>query len=273
MLLTTILTKKYTIAEILKNTALSTLTPLAIYIMHLQNTQLLALNTSIVRAEKNSVEIADKLQALSEEVSNLKKINIEQKAHINALQNKIHTDFIQQDHNLVAVQNEMTQFYIKTAGYVVAAVLIAGVVYYVSASTHSWFSVKGVLPESTYKFLQRNTPFFQERAEYQHYDKATETSWIVNIINNEDVDLKVKPKDEHDFMSLYDWTRTLHDRWEASVEKTSTKAVETILDSTPTDISSIPSGATLDIVTSSVTIDAQAAQVTADIAEHISKFF
>jgi hypothetical protein len=283
MVFTTILTKKFTIGEILKNISVATLTPLVIYIMHLQNTQLSALNSLVVRTEFNSTEIGNKLKKLTDEVENLKKINTEQKAHIDVLQNQIQTqvrdtttNIVTSDPNLIAVQNEMTQFYIKTAGIVIAVVLAAGIVYYVSTSTQSLLSMKGILPESTYKFIQRNTTFFQERAEYHYYDKETETSWIVNITNNEKVNLFVKPKDEYDFVSIFEWTKVLNEKW-STPQETTTQALEKILNTTPTDISTVPSGAEIDIIASNVvptsTIDAHAAQVAINIADHIAKFF
>ena len=102
----------------------------------------------------------------------------------------------------------MTQFYIKTAGCIILGFVAVGLIYSITSNT-TIFSLKSMIPESSYKFIQRNTPFFQEKAEYYHYDKQTDTNWVVNITNNENVDLKVKYNGGTDYTTLYEWVASL----------------------------------------------------------------
>lgn len=272
------LTKKYSVPEILQSIILAMGSSVMLYLTKDLNDQISTINSQALQTTKC-------LDSLEKEVARLKKQTIAQKSKIADLEQQLSDQNLQQEvidktvsvslnPDLLAVQNEMSQFYIKTAGYVLCGVVVIAFVYYITSTTSSLLSVKGILPGSVYRLIQNNTPFCQEKVEYTYFDRDTETGWLISIINNRKVDLKVKPNDSPEYMSLSEWLSSMNLQ-QPSATEASLQVAEAITSKLPTDISSVPSGTLIDIdlATTSVTHNQEFSAAVTSMAEHIGKMF
>lgn len=89
----------------------------------------------------------------------------------------------QQAPEMLQARNDMIKFTVKA---VAGLVLGTGVAYVLYSFIGIPFSFKTLLPGFIYKYIHRNTPFFQEYANFYAHDKLNDIQWWVQIRNNTD---------------------------------------------------------------------------------------
>lgn len=108
---------------------------------------------------------------------------------------------------VLLAHNDMTQFYIKTAGSICVVALVFGSFYYLSGFS---FSAKALLPAGFYELIQDNSYFFQTSRVYNFYETNSHSDWLIKIINEKHVNLTVKPEFSSDFIDVGDFILSLH---------------------------------------------------------------
>jgi hypothetical protein len=158
-----------------------------IYILQLQNQQLHSLTKSFSKTQQSVVTLERSYQNLLAQLAE-KDAEIIQYLHASS---KIPAF----DVNSALSNNEMTQFYIKSAGVVILGLLVIGTLSYTFPAV---FSLKAVLPASVFSTIQDWSPFFQEKDVFCYQKHGL--SWLVEVINSKKITrLDLKPHGLHDF--------------------------------------------------------------------------
>lgn len=99
--------------------------------------------------------------------------------------------------DLVVAQNQMAQFYIKTAGVIFVGAVVAVIIYKICTFG---FTLKALLPSSVFNLL-RNTWPFQERytCAFSHVNSGSH--WLVNFVNDEITEILVRQASAVDFIN------------------------------------------------------------------------
>lgn len=105
-------------------------------------------------------------------------------------------------------RNEMTQFYIKSAGLFLGVVIIAAIANYGMGI----LTFKTFIPTSIYSFLQNNTSYFASVKDYSLLDSENNLIWLVKITNEQKADLFVKPFKSKDYMDVFKFVKTLDEK-------------------------------------------------------------
>ena len=117
------------------------------------------LKNAIIQKEKEVQEIVNQLSAVNLKNSKISEVTAQL-----------------QSAELLTAQNEMTQFYIKTAGVVCAVGL--GVI--IITGIKSYFNFSFLIPASLKNVIQDYTPFLQTKEFYTVHDKINNLDWIVS---------------------------------------------------------------------------------------------
>jgi hypothetical protein len=180
---------------LIKNIFLKTL-PLLVwlnisYSVNNLNTQL---KKQIIEMEQQSQLIL----TLQEEVFDLKNAVIHEEKEVQDILNQLSTVNLKnsevttqlQNAELLIAQNDITQFYIKTAG--VVCVVGLGIIFITGIK--SYFNFSFLIPTSFKHVIQDYTPFFQTKEFYALHDNANNFNWVVNVLNKKYVEILIKTK-------------------------------------------------------------------------------
>jgi len=103
-------------------------------------------------------------------------------------------------------ENEMTQFYIKSIGIFACGVVVFLVLSNVWPAT---FSFKKIIPLQMYKMIQSYTPFFQTKSTYTSPVDSSGLEWMVNIYNEKNLEILVKPLNSLDYIRASEYILSL----------------------------------------------------------------
>jgi len=135
---------------------------------------------------------------LQEEVFYLKNAVIHKEKEVQDVLNQLSTVNLKnsevttqlQNAELLIAQNDMTQFYIKTAG--VVCVVGLGIIFITGIK--SYFNFSFLIPTSFKHVIQDYTPFLQTKEFYALHDNANNLNWVVNVLNKKYVEILIKTK-------------------------------------------------------------------------------
>ena len=203
--------KKFTLAELLPATFAVTFAIFILYINYIINQQVShlthkieALSRSASDLEKSNVVFKKKLLEKSRELEKtLVDLDAKQTTQMETI------EFPVVSPEMLLAQNEMTQFYIKTGGVVLAGAVVVGLTLYLFPSLKIFFGAKYWLSSKVYRFIQDHTPFCQTVVEYRLKDNLTRTDWLVKLCNEKDVTLFVKPFADDSFVTMSKYVATL----------------------------------------------------------------
>lgn len=178
MLLSTILTQKYTIIQIIYSAALIVI----LYVLYIQNEQIKLL------MQKNT-EILERLTDKEKELETLmNKISTTHTTHVDTL--------------LIAQNNDV----LKLCILIVGGVVVCTTGYYIFTNILQVFTLKKIIPPvSFYSIIQDFTPFCQTKSTYSYTDKKNNLEILAEIINEKKLNISVKEYHSNDFIDLTDF--------------------------------------------------------------------
>jgi hypothetical protein len=170
------------------------------YVLYLLNIQQKEQLKVILQLQETNALQQHKIAELTASISRLREIIEAQEKVKHAIINQVNLDA------LIAA-NDMTQFYIKTVGVVIACVIVA-----------SALSNFGLINYSQGKFLQDYTSLFRESKSLTFYDSPTRTDWYIEIANNRTIEsIKVRPVGR-DLMGIEDYLSLIFENIESSAD-------------------------------------------------------
>lgn len=126
---------------------------------------------------------------------------------LNAQLNKIKSDFVAVDLSQptsdIVIQSGLSPT--KTFGIIIIFAFGYGLC---QQWLPSLFSAKTLLPKFLYNNIQAYTPFLQEKITFTTNHKSF--LWLVEILNNKTVNVKLKPPGTDDFVNGFDYVSKLH---------------------------------------------------------------
>jgi hypothetical protein len=168
------------------------------YVLYLLNAQQREQLKVILQLQETNSLQQQKIAELTASISRLREIIEAQEKVNHAIIKQVHLDA------LIAA-NDMTQFYIKTVGVVIACVIVV-----------SALSNFGLINYSQSKFLQDYTSLFRESKTLTFYDSPTRTDWYIEIANNRAIEsIKVRPVGR-DLMGIEDYLSLIFENIESS---------------------------------------------------------
>lgn len=159
------------------------------------NTKLIDLQNQITKINNTNTKLFALLQERDKVISNMQSKMGENITNITATPT---------DAQMKLLENDMTQFYIKAAGVVVAGILVV-IIFNKISSAGASIGIKTFLPGSVYKALQDSTPWFQSKKSYTF--ESTDTSWLVDVINDRNVKINVKQKPDGAYQDVIEYMR------------------------------------------------------------------
>jgi hypothetical protein len=155
-----------------------------------------------------------------------------------------------ENHETLRAHNDMTQFYIKTAGVVIASVAII----FLAQNLTGFFTLKLLspqiwLPKSVYTFIQNNTPFFHEIKSYSYIDNVNDIIYRVTITDDTLTSILAKYSVSPDYIDISSFiTSAMGNSGTVVSALNNIPSVNTVFDT----VASTPVNPVLDAVTASV---------------------
>jgi hypothetical protein len=157
-----------------------------IYILYLQNEQLSELTKRFSQTQESVRMLEGSYEKLLDQLGE-KDAEILKFLHASSSKNSPLPDLL---------NNEMTQFYIKSAGVVILGLVVLGGLSYIFPAA---FSLKSILPVSVYTTIQDWSPFLQQKETFFHQEYGLD--WLVEVVNNKKiVRLDLKPDSKFDYI-------------------------------------------------------------------------
>ena len=170
------------------------------YVLYLLNIQQKEQLKVILQLQETNALQQHKIAELTASISRLREIIEAQEKIKHAIINQVNLDAL-------IASNDMTQFYIKTVGVVIACVIVA-----------SALSNFGLINYSQGKLLQDYTSLFRESKSLTFYDSPTRTDWYIEIANNRTIEsIKVRPVGR-DLMGIEDYLSLIFENIESSAD-------------------------------------------------------
>lgn len=215
----TIINKRYSLLELFKSSTPFISITIFAYTYFILNNKISCITTNIKNLENNVADLEHYNKSLKEELR-------QKNETIDKLINEVSkSEFVYQqpdiNSSVLISNNEMTQFYIKTAGVIVLCLGVFFIVKYYAPM----LSIKAWIPTSMYSWMQNNTMFFQERRPFSYTDMSSETQWLVTVINDRSIDIQVKPFQAQDYMSVSEYITNL----QANAGTLTTSTIDTTL--------------------------------------------
>ena len=162
------------------------------------NNQIIDLKICITEIQKTLEETNQKL--------------VEKERLIEELITRLNNSAISTPESFIYLNNDVLQYCLKSLGVATAVIVCGGVALFIlSYAAPSLCNTKSLLPEKLITVLQDYFSFFQEKQTC--YFKEKNLEWVIDIINNKNIVIKIKTTDPTlNYINASDYITSLHSK-------------------------------------------------------------